>query len=287
MSTMLRIDEILPNPEQPRTEFGSQELEGLAQSIAENGVILPIAVEKAGENYILIDGERRWRAAKMAGCINIPAHVIPSSNGKGKQDRLVRAMVANIQRENMNPIDEAMAYARLRDEMGLSVVAIARRMGTYRVRIDNRLRLLDLDEDIQQLIAQGDLPRDVRVASALLRIPDETARVKLAQSLAYRKATIKTCLAAASTLLSHLVADRKYAGEPAIKAALRAGAPENRKKWNALAQIGEAPPWEIVEEATRVACKACVLADMASETTCGDCPATQLVRTMIEKAGEK
>lgn len=287
MIRTISLEKVLPNPEQPRTEFDPKDLEGLAQSIAENGVILPIAVEKDGENYILIDGERRLRAAKLAGLTDIPAHVIPSSNEKGKSERLIRAVVANIQRKDMNPIDEANAYARLKNEMGLSVIAIARRLGTYRVRIDNRLCLLDLDQEIQQLIASGDLVRDASVARALLRIPDDAARVKLARSLANRKATIKTCLSAASTLLYHLSVDRKYDGEPAIKAAFRSGLQENRTKWDALAQIGEVPPWEIVEEATRVACKACVLADMANETICGECPATHLVRTMIEKAGRK
>ena len=107
-NTFIAINRIFPNPDQPRTVFDQEELEGLAQSIKENGLIQPIVVEQAGDCFILVDGERRWRACQLAGLVHIEAVIRPASNHNGIQ-RLTHALVANIQRSSMGAIDEAHA----------------------------------------------------------------------------------------------------------------------------------------------------------------------------------
>jgi ParB family chromosome partitioning protein len=122
----IAIDKILKNPEQPRKDFS--DLDSLAQSIKEHGLINPIAVEEAGGMYILIDGERRWRAARLAGLKEIEANVKPALNGGGRKEHLVMAMIANLQREDISPIDEAGSYKKMQ-EMGIKIERIAQIVG--------------------------------------------------------------------------------------------------------------------------------------------------------------
>ena len=131
----IRIDLILPNPEQPRVDFPAEELQGLAASIQANGLIQPIVVEEVEQGYILHDGERRLRACKALGWAEIAAVVVPPLNGTAAHDRLMRALVANVQRQDLNPVEEARAYARLRDEHGLSGQEIADRVGVHRTTV--------------------------------------------------------------------------------------------------------------------------------------------------------
>lgn len=152
------LDHLQPNPEQPRTIFDPAELEALAASLRKDGLLTPIAVEKSGNgSYIIIDGERRWRAAKLAGWTSIEVYV-HSKEENSAEERLSLALVANLQRGEMPPIDEAEAYLRLQDEYGLSQTEIAKRVGRSQTHISNRFQLLTFPVEIRQAINAGRLP---------------------------------------------------------------------------------------------------------------------------------
>jgi ParB/RepB/Spo0J family partition protein len=276
------LDKILPNPEQPRKSFDAVELEGLAQSIRENGVIQPVVVEESDNGYyILHDGERRLRAARIADLAEIPAVINPPSNGSGPRDRLVRALVANLQRADLNPIEQAHAFAVMRDDYRMSVSGIARATGVSGQQIANRLKLLELDEEIQHLVAAGNLPGDKRVTEAFLSLPP-MARIKLAHGLAARHSSISAILGACTRLRNALQAEKFDDQEPAITLAHRRAGREDRARWDALHLIGKAPPWEVVIEAARSMCRSCSLSDIASETTCRECPGVFLLQGLIQ-----
>ncbi len=280
----INIDKILPNPDQPRKEFDPAELQGLADSIQEHGVIQPPPVEEAGDGYyILQDGERRWRAAKIAGLTEIP--VVVAENADLSGGRLERALVANIQRSDLNPIEEARAFERLMAEKGLKRDALARHLGVSFVYVESRLALLELDQAIQAAVAARRLPSDRRVTRALLSIPDQKARVQLAAGLAERGATINTILVAAARLkgqLDHPQIAKEQS--PALELAVQKAGPRDHKKWDALKQIGQTPPWGVVEASAIAVCKACALRDCAGAETCKDCPAVELLKGMLAAA---
>jgi len=147
------IDLIQPNPEQPRTRFTEAALEELAQSIAANGVVQPIVVRPKGDKYEIVAGERRWRAAQKAGLRKIPAAVKEVSDDK----LLELALIENIQRQELNPIEEAAAFRKLIDNMGFTQEALSASVGEERTLIATSLRLLKLPSDIQSLIEDGKL----------------------------------------------------------------------------------------------------------------------------------
>ncbi len=282
----IKLNKILPNPEQPRTRFDQIELEILAESIREHGVIQPITVEQADNGmYILHDGERRLRAAKLAGLDNIPAHVTPPLNGTGSRDRLVRAMVANLQRSDLNPIEEALAYQRMMADLGLTMAQISRMMGVSQARVTSRIKLLMLDEPIQAEIINGRIPKDERTTVALLSIEDGQLRIDLALRAAERRMTAKGIIEACQRVNRHLAEQRLPKSDiPAIWQAERKTGAVDRTHWDALAQVGKLPPWILLEIAARNTCKKCSWYDMASEAVCKDCPLPQLIITMIGKA---
>src|SRR5688572_30285089 len=147
------LDSIVPGPMQPRTHFDEAALEHLAESIRSHGIVQPLLVRRRGEQYELIAGERRWRAAKLAGLTRVPVVVkeVPD------ESLLEIALIENIQRENLNPIEEAQAYKKLIETVGLTQEALATRVGRDRSYITNYLRLLRLPEDLQQLVIEGRL----------------------------------------------------------------------------------------------------------------------------------
>jgi ParB family chromosome partitioning protein len=149
----VEIDSIDVGSMQPRTYFDPVSLAGLADSIKNHGIVQPLLVRRRGERYELVAGERRWRAAKMAGLSRVPIIVkeIPD------QDLLEIALIENIQREDLNPIEEAQAYRNLIDTVGLTQDALAVRLGRDRSYITNYIRLLRLPDDIQQLVREGKL----------------------------------------------------------------------------------------------------------------------------------
>ena len=149
----VEVDSIVPGPMQPRTHFDEASLESLAESIRSHGIVQPLLVRRRGEGYELIAGERRWRAAKLAGLSRVPVVVkeVPDDS------LLEIALIENIQRENLNPIEEAQAYQKLIETVGLTQDALASRVGRDRSYITNYLRLLRLPEDLQQLVIEGRL----------------------------------------------------------------------------------------------------------------------------------
>lgn len=302
---------IEPNPEQPRGVFDQAELEELAGSIREHGVILPVALEeREGGGFWLEDGERRWRAAILAGLKMIPAVISPSRNGTGQRARLERALVANLQRAGMNAIEEARAFARLRDEFGLSVREIAKRLGkgggAGEKLVFDRLVWLELEEEIQELVRMGELQKTADVARALLTVPAGVVRVRLAQELALQGATIGGCVSACGRVVQQLrdaeaVLATVEAGElrkwgevekevleretPALVfAGRRNGRPVKMTGWNALMQLGEVPEWGVVAQQARVTCGECALRDIASESVCRDCGLVDFLRRVMLSA---
>lgn len=177
--TTLRISQIEPNPNQPRRTFEEASLQQLADSIAIHGVIQPIAVRR-GKNegfYEIIAGERRWRAAKLAGIVTIPAVILELDDAAAAQ----AALIENIQREDLNPVEEAKAYQTLLDTYGMTQENLAKQLGKSRSQIANMLRLLDLDEAILQALATGELT--IGHAKALLSVKDPADRLALAKQI--------------------------------------------------------------------------------------------------------
>ena len=147
----IRLSDIVPNPTQPRTEFDEEALEELADSIKQLGLIQPITVKRDGEKYIIISGERRWRASERAGLESIPAYI------REVDDTTLHAMalVENIQREDLNAIEISLGMQRLIEECGLTQEALAERLGKKRSTVANYLRLLNLPEEVQFAIKGG------------------------------------------------------------------------------------------------------------------------------------
>lgn len=152
-SNEIPIDIIDPSSLQPRSVFDDAKLNELAASISANGVVQPLLVRRRGERYELIAGERRWRAAQLAGLTKVPAVVRNVSDDKV----LELALIENIQREDLNPIEEARAYKKLIDTVGLTQEVVAERVGRDRSYVTNYLRLLRLPEDLQELLQAGRL----------------------------------------------------------------------------------------------------------------------------------
>jgi len=151
--TEIPLARIRPNPLQPRRQMDEAELESLAASIADHGVLLPILVTQTLDGYQIVAGERRFRAAQLAGLERIPV-VIRQVAGR---DQLELALVENLQREDLNPVEEALAFRQLIDEFGLTQEDVAARIGRARSTVANTLRLLDLDAKVQQLVIDGAL----------------------------------------------------------------------------------------------------------------------------------
>ena len=183
------IDRLSPNRFQPRGHIEDTRLGDLARSIQSNGIIQPIVVRKTGDAFQIIAGERRWRAAKQAGLLRVPV-VVRDVGAAGDRSLLEMALVENIQRENLNPMDEAHAYRRLSEEFRLTQEDIATRVGKDRASVANYVRLLRLPEEVRAEVAAGTL--SMGHARALLSLTDEadqrrTARDVIARSLSVRE----------------------------------------------------------------------------------------------------
>ena len=191
---MLDIDRIQPNRQQPRTDFSG--IEGLVSSIKENGIIQPVVVRQEADGFRLIAGERRWRAAQIAG-----VHRIPAILRKVSDDRVLElALIENIQRKELNPIEEARAYEVLLTKMKLSQADIARRVGRDRSSVSNSLRILKLPEKIQALLREGTLT--LGHAKAIMAIPDAETQIKLAGEAAASLLSVRETEQRAAALLS-------------------------------------------------------------------------------------
>lgn len=166
---MCDIDKISPNPDQPRSYFDAEKLQQLADSISEKGVIQPLLVVRSkGSRYTLIAGERRLRAARIAGCEEVPVVVMEKGSDN---ESLELALIENIQRHDLNPIEEATAYSRLLDEFHLTQEEVAKKVGRQRSTITNVIRLLNLPQALQDDVAQGVISEGH--ARVLLRVKDQ------------------------------------------------------------------------------------------------------------------
>ncbi len=180
-ASSISMDSIRPNRLQPRTDFPEETIEQLASSILQNGVIQPIMVRPVGDGYELIAGERRFRAAQRAGLSDIPAVIKEASD----REALELAIVENVQREDLNPLDEAAAYQRLMDEFGLTQEGVAERVGKSRPAVANSLRLLSLPLSVQAEIRAGRLPAGHARAVAGARSAEQ--QVRAAQEIVSRR----------------------------------------------------------------------------------------------------
>jgi ParB family chromosome partitioning protein len=179
------IDRLTPNPRQPRAHIDDERLEELTQSIRRNGVIQPILVRQVDGRFEIVAGERRWRAAQRAGLLKIPIVTkdVPD-------DRLLEvALVENIQRENLNPIEEAQAYRKLTDELHLSQEAVASAVGKDRATVANYMRLLKLPVEVRNDVSSGVL--SMGHARALLGLADENAQRRLAREIVARGLSVR------------------------------------------------------------------------------------------------
>jgi ParB family chromosome partitioning protein len=185
--TVMRLSEIEPNPDQPRKEFDTEALMQLADSIAANGLIQPIVVRPAkSEGYHqIIAGERRWRAAKMAGLIEVPVVVMEADDQKASQ----LALIENIQRENLNPIEEAVAIDLLLDTYGITQEELSRAIGKSRSTISNAIRLLDLPDEVVALIKAGDL--SAGHGKALLALQDPAQQLPVAKAIVSKQLSVR------------------------------------------------------------------------------------------------
>lgn len=166
-SKVVSIDEIRPNPYQPRIDFDDEALMELSQSIRENGLIHPITVRQEKDGYEIVAGERRYRAMKIAGMIEIPVIVIDADEVQMAE----MALVENIQRENLSAIEEANAYVQIMKTTGISQSQLALKLGKSQSSIANKIRLLQLDEEVQQAVTARRITE--RHARALLTLPKE------------------------------------------------------------------------------------------------------------------
>ncbi|HZX97720.1 MAG TPA: ParB/RepB/Spo0J family partition protein [Myxococcales bacterium] len=173
----LGIEEIRPDKSQPRRHFDEVHIEELAESIRSKGVLLPLIVRRSSEGYVLVAGERRWRAAQKAGLRELPVMVREVT----EKEAFELALIENIQREDLNPVEEAEAFRRLIDEHGLTQEELAARVGKDRSTVANALRLLRLPEAIKQAIVAGQL--SMGHARALLAIADEGDLRKAAEKV--------------------------------------------------------------------------------------------------------
>jgi ParB family transcriptional regulator, chromosome partitioning protein len=168
----IALDKIVPNEYQPRKVFDDERLKELAASIKEQGVIQPIIAHRIGTNYGIIAGERRWRAARIAGLKTIPAFVREAT----KRELIEHALIENIQREDLNPLEAAEAFRRLQDEFKLTQEEIAKRVGKERSSVANLLRILGLPKEIKQHIASGALSLGhAKAILSLERLRDQLA----------------------------------------------------------------------------------------------------------------
>lgn len=167
------VSDIIANPEQPRSTFGHQELEDLMNSIREHGIIQPLTVTtRVSGGYELIAGERRFRAAKMLGMSSVPVIVRQAE----RDDKLILALIENIQREDLNSLEEARGYQRLVAEFGMTQEAVSKQVGKARSTVANSLRLLELPMEIQEAIATGAV--SAGSARAMLSLPDDRSRIE-------------------------------------------------------------------------------------------------------------
>jgi ParB family chromosome partitioning protein len=217
------IDRLMPNDFQPRGSLDESRLQELAQSIRANGMIQPIVVRQAGDRFQIIAGERRWRAAKLAGLLRVPIVV---RDVAGEKPQLELALVENIQREDLNPIDEALAYKRLAEQFQLTQEEIASAVGKDRATIANHLRLLRLPDEVRTEVASGRL--SMGHARALLSLAGEADQRQMARDVLARSLSVRETESLVKKIVESGSANREPAAPPAVDVHTRAA--EDRLK---------------------------------------------------------
>jgi ParB family chromosome partitioning protein len=222
----LPVDAIHPNPRQPRKRFEPEATAGLASSIRSQGVLQPIVVRPRSEGgYEIIAGERRWRAARAAGTATLPAVVRETDD----RDALLLGLVENVARESLSPVEEARAYASLIDEFELSLGDVAERVGRSKPSVSNRLRLLELPEEVLWMLARDELTEGH--ARAVLAVPDDEGRRRLARRIARDGMTVR---AAEKAARDGGARRRPRTGTPALDPALAARARASAERLTGL-----------------------------------------------------
>lgn len=314
------VEQIDPDPAQPRTTFDEVELAALAESIRAHGVLQPVEVEATGDGrYRLHHGERRRRASQLAGRETIPAIVAPP---RAADVALVRGLIENLHRKDLNVIEEAQVYKRLLDA-GWTQTRIARETGKSLTHIASRLNWLTMEPEIQRLVALGHLPLDGRVVAALRVLPPEV-RVPLAEKLVARGvATVKGITAAAERTAAEILAQAEAREQGKARHAAAAAAvpgPNVRAASHPVPMVRTAIPYAngrgpapvaTVEQAAAAMCRSCtfvpkggvipswtMLARTAEETcaecerrdgpalpqVCARCPGVALLRRFVNAA---
>ena len=182
----LPVDAVHPNPKQPRRRFDGEAGTGLAESVRHQGVIQPLLVRpRAAGGYEIVAGERRWRAAREAGMATVPAVVREADD----RDTLLMGLIENVAREQLTPVEEARAYAVLLDEFQLSLGDVADRVGRSKPSVSNRIRLLDLPDDVLGMVERGQLTEGH--ARAVLAVPDHEGRRRLAREIVQKGLSVR------------------------------------------------------------------------------------------------
>ena len=205
---LLPIYKIEPNPDQPRQDFDEEALQDLSESIALHGVIQPLTVRVTGSGYYqIIAGERRWRAARMAGLNDIPAVIIEADNRKAAE----LALIENLQRQDLNPVEEALGYQSLIDGFGLTQEEAAKQVGKSRPAVTNALRLLSLSPEVLVKVRSGDL--SAGHARAILALKDEKKQAQAAQKICALGLSVRQ----AELLCKNMTVTPKPAKEPTLE----------------------------------------------------------------------
>jgi ParB family chromosome partitioning protein len=212
----LPVDAIHPNPRQPRRRFEAEPAAGLAESVRAQGVVQPLLVRpRTSGGYELIAGERRWRAAREAGVATVPAVVREADD----RDTLLLALVENVAREQLSAVEEARAYAVLLDEFSLSLGEVSERVGRSKPSVSNRVRLLELPEDVLGMVERGQLSEGH--ARAVLAVPDQEGRRRLAREIVKKGLSVRAAEQRARWAGAKTKPRRQSPVDPALAARVR------------------------------------------------------------------
>ncbi|HZO97417.1 MAG TPA: ParB/RepB/Spo0J family partition protein [Gaiellaceae bacterium] len=212
------VEQVHPNPRQPRRRFEHEATAGLAESLRAQGVIQPVVLRpRPAGGYELIAGERRWRAAREAGLQTVPAVIRDADD----RDTLLLGLVENVAREDLSPVEEARGYAVLIDEFELSLGTVAERVGRSKPAISNKLRLLDLPDDVLAMVERGELSEGH--ARAVLAVPDQAGRRRLARKIVAQGMSVRAAERAARWAGARTKPRTKTPVDPALAARVKEG----------------------------------------------------------------
>ena len=289
------------NPRQPRQWFNTEELDNLADSIRQHGIIQPLVVAPSGKSdiYTLIAGERRLIAARRAELETVPAIVREVTD---EIDFLVLALIENVDREEMTIVEAGDGYLALRKEKGWSNAEIAKKVGKNDVYVGNCIFAASLPEKTRDLINKGQLFVSNQFISRMHEVAEINPKAcdELAQQIADSKPGLKVAIKTASTVLNQLSAlkeekptSRKKkknifdAASKIVDLDIDEAQPPSLQKWDVLQEAGLLPPWSMVTEAALMICAGCDLYGFASHSICSACTAARMVAQLAKKAEEQ